>query len=78
MVDEIRSAVISIVREEGHVDGDLALDADLYSEVGVESTRSIAILLALEQRFGLTIDDNEFVKSRSVKSLVDLVCRERP
>ena len=78
MVDEVRSVVIAVVREQGHVDGNLPLDADLYSEVGVESTRSILILVALEETFGMTIDDSEFVKSRSVNSLVDLVRRERP
>jgi acyl carrier protein len=60
------------------VDGELALDADLYYEVGVESTRTISILVALEERFGITIDDSEFVKSRSVNSLADLVRRGRP
>lgn len=75
MVDDqtIKQCVSEIVRDVGRLAGDIPDDSDLYAELGVASVNAIAILLALEERFATTIDDNKFVRARSVKQLVELV-----
>lgn len=65
--------VISILKEVGKIEGDIPQDSDIYSELGVESVNSISILLALEEKFNLAIDDNEFIKARTLSKLVSLV-----
>lgn len=73
----IKQCVNEIVRDVGRLAGQIPDDSDLYAELGVESVNAIAILLALEERFATAIDDNKFVRARSVKQLVELVqeCR---
>ena len=75
MLDDqtIKQCVSEIVRDVGRLAGDMPDDSDLYAELGVASVNAIAILLALEERFATTIDDNKFVRARSVKQLVELV-----
>ena len=75
MVDDqtIKQCVSEIVRDVGRLVGEMPDDSDLYAELGVESVNAIAILLALEERFAIAIDDNKFVRARSVKQLVALV-----
>lgn len=78
MLDDqtIKQCVSEIVRDVGRLAGDIRDipdEGDLYAELGVASVNAIAILLALEERFATTIDDNKFVRARSVKQLVELV-----
>lgn len=70
---KIFEQVADVVRESGRVAGEIPESSDLYAEVGVESVNSIAILLALEEKFAITIDDKEFVKARTLAELVKLV-----
>lgn len=75
MLDDqtIKQCVSEIVRDVGQLPGDIPDDGDLYAELGVASVNAITILLALEERFATTIDDNKFVRARSVRQLVELV-----
>lgn len=75
MIDnqKIFQEIASIVRESGRVSGEIPEYSDLYAEVGVESVNSIAILIALEEKFQLAIDDAKFTKARTLAALVELV-----
>jgi acyl carrier protein len=45
----------------------------LYNELGLESVQALSLLLALEERFGVSLDDQSFVKCTTVSSLTDLI-----
>ena len=76
-MSKILEQVADVVRESGRVTGEIPESSDLYAEVGVESVNSIAILLALEEKFAITIDDTEFVKARpSLQTSVSKLPRE--
>lgn len=75
MPSDVYAAVVEIVKSEGGLRDDPPDTADIYRDLGVESTKAIAILLAVEERFSITIDDADFVKARTVTALVDLVQR---
>lgn len=75
-MSKILEQVADVVRESGRVTGEIPESSDLYAEVGVESVNSIAILLALEEKFAITIDDTEFVKARTLTELVKLVAAQ--
>jgi acyl carrier protein len=49
----------------------------LYNELGLESVQALSLLLALEERFGVTLDDQSFVQCKTVGSLADLIRRSR-
>ena len=69
------ATIVEIVKREGDVDGAPSADADIYRDLGVESTKAIAILVSLEEQFGLTLEDAEFVNARTINGLVALVER---
>ena len=69
----IEEQIVSIIREFGQVDCDIPLESDIYSEVGVESVNSIAILFGMEEKFACTIDDRDFIQARSVTALTQLI-----
>ncbi len=74
--ERIRKDVLSIVQTYGKVKGIPPLDRDLYTDLGIESVNAISILLALESRFHMHIDDARFIEVRTAGGLVDLVVRK--
>jgi acyl carrier protein len=75
--DKTADEITAVIRSVGKVPGEVPLDKDLYSDVGVKSIDSIEILLALEDRFGIAIDDTQFIKARTVRLLTNLVLTTR-
>lgn len=73
--DYLANKITAMVASIGKVDGEVPPDKDIYADLGVESINSIEILLALEDHFGITIDDIEFIKARTVSLLTELVYR---
>jgi acyl carrier protein len=63
--------ILDIVCRMGEV-SDISPEEDFY-EAGVSSTASLSILLELEERFGVSIPDDRFVTTRTVKGLEELV-----
>ncbi len=52
----------------------VAPDADFY-DAGFSSINALTLLLELEEAFGVSIPDEDFIQARSVRSLGDLVER---
>lgn len=71
--DNLEPAVVSILHEFGKLSGTVPPDKDLYSELGVQSVNAISILLGLEDKFSISINDTEFVQARTLGQLVSLV-----
>lgn len=64
-------AVQNLIQQIGAFDG-LEPDRDIY-EAGLESVRSLDLLLALEDTYGITIPDDRFVECRTAQALATLV-----
>ncbi|MDX9857812.1 MAG: phosphopantetheine-binding protein [candidate division Zixibacteria bacterium] len=73
MYQGIQQEIVAVIRDVGNLSGDIPSDKDLYSELGVESVNSIHLLLALEDKFGVSIDDTQFVRARTVAGLTNLI-----
>ncbi|MGA8029516.1 MAG: phosphopantetheine-binding protein [Bryobacteraceae bacterium] len=69
--DELRSIVASI----GGISPDFDSKAHLYNDLGVPSVKALHLLLALEERYGISIQDDEFVEATSLESLHSLMAR---
>lgn len=69
--------VLAVVRTYGKLSIDPPLDRDLYAELHVESVNAISILLALEEKFSLAIDDHLFARARTARQLIELIERLR-
>ena len=74
---DIRKSVLAIVCNFGKVAGDLPPEHDLYADLGIESVNAISILLALEEKFCIVIDDYQFSRARTFNRLVDLVLESK-
>jgi acyl carrier protein len=64
-------AVLNAIRDVTGV-GQLLPDQDFY-EAGVTSVQSLPLLLELEDRFQVTIPDDQFVAARSARRLSEMI-----
>lgn len=48
-------------------------DADLFRELGVESTAALDLLLSLEEEFNVSIPDQRFGDARTLRALAALI-----
>jgi acyl carrier protein len=66
-------AILDVVAEEASIDRDkLTPDATLES-LGIASIDIISIVFALEDRFGVVLEQSEFETVRTVSDLVELI-----
>ncbi len=72
-VESCTFEIIAILKEIGKIEGDIPPESDIYTELGVESVNAISILLALEDKFNISIDDNAYIQARTLTKLVELV-----
>jgi acyl carrier protein len=53
--------------------GTLPLDADVFRELGVESTAALDLLFSLEDEFGVSVPDDAFSSARTVRKMTELI-----
>lgn len=75
--NSLTGEIAELVKSIGKIKGQVHFDKDIYAELGVESVYSIELLLALEDSYGIAIDDTQFVKARTVQALTRLVLETR-
>jgi acyl carrier protein len=77
MSDSIETRVWAIVRRvskrKDDGGGDMPLDADVFRELGVESTAALDLLFSLEDEFGVSVPDEAFSSARTVRKMTELV-----
>ena len=73
---ELFEEVSGVVATVAKVQPPYTDDQHLYNDLGLESVQALNLLLSLEERFGVSLDDQHFVRCRTVAALADLV-RER-
>jgi len=71
MEDKIRQIVASVAGAEDP--SQLAVDADIFKDIGIQSTAALDLLLSIEEEFDVTIEDEAFAEARSIKALAKLV-----
>ena len=71
--ETIIKSITEILQSVGKIESEILPESDIYTELGVESVNSISILLTLEEKFDIVIDDNAFIQARTLTKLVELV-----
>ncbi len=51
----------------------LPVDADVFRELGVESTAALDLLFSIEDEFGVSVPDDQFSTARTVRKMSELV-----
>lgn len=73
--DQLYEQLRGIVAEVGAIPPDFNPAAHFYNDLGMPSVKALHLLLALEERYGVSIQDHEFVNATSLDSLHDLMTR---
>lgn len=48
-------------------------NADLYADFGLASVHAITLLMDLEERFGIHVQDEDFIEARSISQLTLMI-----
>ncbi len=47
--------------------------ADLYSDLGMASMKALEFLMALEERYGVRVPDEQFIEATSLERLAEMM-----
>ena len=72
---KLEQALREIVVEVGGLPFDFNPSAHLYNDLGMPSVKALRLLFALEERFNIQIDDEQFVEASSLNNLKALIAR---
>lgn len=75
MSDTTEGRISAIIRRvsKQKSEGPLPVDADVFRELGVESTAALDLLFSIEDEFGVAVPDDAFSSARTVRSMTELV-----
>jgi len=71
--EERISAIIRRVSKQKPPAGLLPVDADVFRELGVESTAALDLLFSIEDEFGISVPDDQFSTARTVRKMTELI-----
>jgi len=72
-VNELEQEIIDTIAEEGAIDkSEIKLDSNLY-DLGIDSLSSLEILVALENKYDITIAQNRLKNVNSVREIIRAV-----
>jgi acyl carrier protein len=66
-------AIIQRVSKQKPTVAALPVDADVFRELGVESTAALDLLFSLEDEFGISVPDEQFSSARTVRKMTALI-----
>ena len=70
-VREVIIETLSVQPEE------IKMDEKLSDSLGVDSTEMVNVILALEKKFGIRIDDKQITKNSSVRDIITVIESKR-
>ncbi len=73
MMNKLEQEIINTIAEEGEIEtSDITLDSSLY-DLGIDSLSSLEILVALEDKYDITIEQERLKNVDSVREIVKFV-----
>jgi acyl carrier protein len=76
MMNELEQEVIDTIAEEGGIDrGEIMPDSNLY-DLGIDSLSSLEILVALEEKYDITIKQNRLRNLNSAREIIRVISSE--
>ncbi|MBN1254234.1 MAG: acyl carrier protein [Deltaproteobacteria bacterium] len=70
-VQQIIIQTLNVLPEE------LKIDERLYDSLGVDSTEMVELVIVLEKKFGITIEDKQITKFSSPREIIMLMEQKR-
>ena len=73
-MEEKLKRIIEIIQEYADPEmGEISGDSQLRTDLGIDSLSFFSIIDELEQEYGVTVEDSQLEKLRSVKDMVELI-----
>lgn len=70
----VRELIIEILSAQPE---EIKMDEKLSDSLGVDSTEMVNVILALEKKFGVRIDDKQITKNSSVRDIIAVIESKR-
>lgn len=71
---EIKDEIIGIIAEEISIDeSDITTRHHLVNDLGTDSLDTIKIMIAIEEKYNINIDDSDIENIKTVSDIVDIV-----
>jgi acyl carrier protein len=75
---DVFAQVKDVIVEKLSVDADkVTLEASFVDDLGADSLETVELIMGLEDKFGLTIADEDAEKIRTVKDAVDYIASKQ-
>jgi acyl carrier protein len=76
--DELRSEIRKLIARIIKLPEEkVAYDANLFTELNIDSLLGVEIFAALDKKYGVNIPENELKKINNLNDLIDLVAKQR-
>ena len=73
-MDAVEQKVVDIICDYLNLEADqVSLKSDLSNDLGADSLETVELTMALEQEFGVEIDDKEAEGIKSVGDIVEII-----
>jgi len=68
-LETLKSELREVLTEIASLPKDFDEKADLYSDLGMASMKAIELLAVLEERYGVSVPDEEFIEATTLERL---------
>ena len=72
-MDALKSELRQLLIELAALPEDFDEKADLYSDLGMASMKAMELLMELEDRYGVSVPDEEFIQAISLERLAAMI-----
>lgn len=72
-MDILKSELRQLLVELASLPEDFDEKADLYSDLGMASMKAMELLMALEERYGVSVPDEKFIEANSLELLAGMM-----
>lgn len=69
--EEISAAVCELVKQVLRVDGEVNESMNFVKDLGADSLDVVELVMAVEEKFGVRVNDDDVMQIRTVQGVVD-------
>jgi acyl carrier protein len=73
ILDILKSELRQLLVELASLPKDFDEKADLYSDLGMPSMKAMELLMALEDRYAVSVPDEQFIEATSLERLAGMI-----
>lgn len=75
--EEVKKALIEVLKDRGFDVEDVSEDASLTDDLGLDSLDLVDLTMDIEEKFGISIPDEDLPKLSTVGAVIDYIVANR-